>query len=504
MNVRTMWKIIIAGAALLLLVSAGLGIWYQGGGLRRLAVTSPPDYWPTNGWRTNTPEEQGFDSVKLAEGLQMWQESNIPIDSLLIVRNGYVILDAAFFPYDEAYPHDLASVTKSVTTTLIGIAVDQGKIQLDQPLVSFFPDRSIANLDERKKSITVRNLVSMMNGMESGCLEGDEPTLDAMRSQPDWVQAALDRPMASQPGTHLCYDSPGMHLLSAILQKATGMTELEFARQNLFGPLGIQDVVWDSDPQGTTHGWGDLHLKPRDLAKLGTLWLNQGRWEDRQIISVAWVRDSVRAYNKISDDYYGYGWWVSPVDYYAAGRGGQKMRVVPARNTVIVMTGGNLDTDQVTSYLLPLLVRANKPLPENPSGLATLNAMLDKIKKEAAQKPVAPASSTAQIVSGKTYQCDSNMAGVKSLLLEFNESKVAQLHIQQNNADLTWPIGLDGSYLFRSDGQALRGYWQDSQTFTVEIFDIGIVSRQFHFEKNLLVMNIPEIGMTLHCQAQNP
>ncbi len=100
-----------------------------------------------------------------------------------------------------------------------------------------------------------------------------------MRSQPDWVQAALDRKMTSQPGTQFCYDSPGMHLLSAILQEATGMTELDFARQYLFEPLGIQDVAWESDPQGYSHGWGDLHLKPQDAAKLGLFWLQQGKWE---------------------------------------------------------------------------------------------------------------------------------------------------------------------------------------------------------------------------------
>ena len=116
----------------------------------------------------------------------------------------------------------------------------------------------------------------MMNGFKSGCLAGDEPTLNAMRSHPDWVQAALDREMVQEPGASFCYDSPGMHLLSAILQKATGMTAVDFARQNLFEPLGIREVFWESDPQGYTHGWGDLYLTPRDAAKIGYLWLNTG------------------------------------------------------------------------------------------------------------------------------------------------------------------------------------------------------------------------------------
>ncbi|RPI21026.1 MAG: class C beta-lactamase-related serine hydrolase, partial [Chloroflexota bacterium] len=223
-----------------LLVAAALGLiklgslaWLYTGGLHAPARVPAPDYWPTNGWRTSTPEEQGFDSAKLAAGLQEIQDKQIAIDSLLIIHNGYIVLDAHFDPYDGTFPHDQASVTKSVMTTLIGIAADQGKIDLDATMVSFFPNRTIANLDERKQQITVRDLASMVNGMESGCYEGDHPTIEAMMVNPDWVQAALDRAMVAEPGTEFCYDSPGMHLLSAVLQEATGMTALEFARQNL-------------------------------------------------------------------------------------------------------------------------------------------------------------------------------------------------------------------------------------------------------------------------------
>ncbi len=159
-----------------------------------------PTYWPTEGWQNSTPEEQGIDSVKLAEMLDQIQMKNIPINSLLVIRNGMLVLDAYFYnPYDGQTPHDLASVTKSIMTTLIGIAAGQGKIQLDQPMLSYFPDRTIANLDTHKEQITVRHLTGMVNGFESGCMAGDMETLNAMRSNPDWVQATLDRKMS--PGT---------------------------------------------------------------------------------------------------------------------------------------------------------------------------------------------------------------------------------------------------------------------------------------------------------------
>jgi CubicO group peptidase (beta-lactamase class C family) len=184
----------------------------------------------------------------------------------------------------------------------------------------------------------------MLNGFESRCVSGDEAELNAMRAAPDWVRAALDRKMRQEPGANFCYDSPGMHLLSAILQETTGMTAFDFARQYLFEPLGISQVTWDSDPQGYTRGWGDLHLKPQDAARLGYLWLNGGVWGGRQIVPAAWVKDAVQVHSQtgMSDDY-GYGWWVSQDSYAALGGGGQTIKVYPAYHAVVVTTGQDFD-----------------------------------------------------------------------------------------------------------------------------------------------------------------
>ena len=188
-----------------------------------------PAYWPTDGWRTSAPEAQGLDSALLADGLRAIQAKGLSIHSLLLIRNGELILDAYFYPYDGTTVHQLQSVTKSVTTTLVAIAADQGRLRLDDRLVSFFPDRTIRNLDARKGRITVRDLASMSSGLDCTA-DHDELTLDEMKASADWVQFALDLPMAAEPGSRFAYCSPGMHLLSAVLQKATGMKEAEFAR----------------------------------------------------------------------------------------------------------------------------------------------------------------------------------------------------------------------------------------------------------------------------------
>jgi CubicO group peptidase (beta-lactamase class C family) len=163
-------RVWIGVLAALLLVVIGLIVFVQAGGLRRQGKEPAPDYWPTEGWRS-TREEQGFSSAALAEWLRSLQASGTAIDSLLIIRNGYVVLDATFEPYDGSFPHDMASVTKSVTTTLVGIAVEQGKIELDRPVLSYFPDRTIANRDARKEQITVRHWWRC-SGLESGCSKG--------------------------------------------------------------------------------------------------------------------------------------------------------------------------------------------------------------------------------------------------------------------------------------------------------------------------------------------
>jgi CubicO group peptidase (beta-lactamase class C family) len=170
-------------------------------------------YYPTQGWHTSTPEEQGFDSAKAAEGLQAMRDQGINIHSLIVIRNDNMVLDAYFYPYDGTTFHEIASVTKSVMTTLIGIAADQGKLSLDDKMVSFFPDHTIANRGFWKNQITVRQLAGMTSGLDCVSANGEQ-TLAEMGSAPDWVQFTLDLKVKHIPGTSFEYCSPGMHVLS--------------------------------------------------------------------------------------------------------------------------------------------------------------------------------------------------------------------------------------------------------------------------------------------------
>jgi CubicO group peptidase (beta-lactamase class C family) len=488
--------------------------------IMRLRAPEPqvaPAYWPTQGWRSDTPEAQGIDSAKLATALLAMRDQEIDIHSLLIIRNGKVVVDAYFYPYDGGTVHNVASVTKSVMTTLIASAADQGKLSLDDPMVSFFPERTIANRDARKERITVRHLASMANGLDSVCMANDEGTLKEMVASPDWVRFALDRKMTYEPGTHFCYDSPGMHLLSAILQQATGMTAFDFARQNLFEPLGIQDALWESDPQGYSDGWGDLYLRPHDMAKIGYLWLNGGVWDGEQIVSRAWVEASVtpQMTGTDSEEVYGYGWWVSsgndPNYYLAAGRGGQQITVVPDWNLMAVTTGGGLDFSEIDPLLAPALVDMEKPLPANPEGVTQLEAAVTTVAQPPAPQPVAPLPDIAREISGKTFVFEPNPVGLETSALEFDEPDVATLHLKffGDEQMVSAPIGLDGVYRIslgeHNLPQGYRGYWADAQTFVFEYDNIANNDHgkyRLHFEGKRVLFAGQETAHELGIQLE--
>ncbi len=314
-------------------------------------VLPPRDYWPSDEWRTSTPEEQDMDGNKLGEMVDYINVNKIPIKSVVVVRHGYIVLDKSFTGSHSM--NNLKSVTKSFSSALIGIAIDKGYIDsVDQTVLSLFPGREIANLDARKSAMTVEDLLTMRAGLDwpSGpCwwLDGAECadyTTQIMLEDEDSLQFILDQPMANEPGTTFVYTSGASHLLSAMISETTGLSALEFAKENLFKPLGIQNVSWQKDGEGLNMGWTDIALHPHDMAKFGYLFLNEGRWDGEQVISAEWVQNSQKPHaetiNKIQPNY-GYQWWVNPElgFYNAAGSGGNYIIVHPEQDMVVVFTG---------------------------------------------------------------------------------------------------------------------------------------------------------------------
>jgi CubicO group peptidase (beta-lactamase class C family) len=445
------------------------------------------DDWPTRDWPTASPESQGLDSVALAELLDHVRSRNLPLHSLLLVRRGHLVLDAAFYPYEPDRPHDVASVTKSVVSVLVGIAIDKGFLRsVDQPVASLLPGAAAAALDPRKQQLTVAHLLTMTSGLDCG-FEPGEKQLAAMRRSEDWAAFSLALPMRAAPGARYAYCSCNNHLLSAVLSAQTGESMLAFARKHLFEPLGIRDVIWPADPKGRTHGWGDLHLFPRDLARIAYLYLRGGRWNGRQIVSEQWVRRSITPHVTVRDGVgYGYSWWLNtarqPPVFEAVGRGGQRAAVLPDEDLVVVFNAGGVDTDEVAPFLFRA-IRSAVPLPDNASGSARLRKALAIARQPPEPHPPAPLPALALSTSGKRYVMDQNLLDLRAMTLVFDERGAARVTLDMGEDEWSVPVGLDGRYRFASTGPSglpigAMGRWSSEREFAL---DVNTVANINHF-----------------------
>ena len=452
------------------------------------AAAAQSDYWPTDAWRRSSPEAQGMDSRELAALFQYVRERHVPIHSLLIVRNGYIVLDAYFWPFADGQLHDVASVTKSVTSTLTAITIAQRRFtDVHEPLVSVFGDRQMANHDARKDRVTLEHLLTMTSGLACRFSPG-EITLSQMMASQDWTRFMLDLPMAEEPGSHYEYCSGGMHLLSAAISHATGLSAAAYAQRELFAPLGIRTVEWPADPEGVTHGWGDLHLQPRDMAKLGYLWLHQGRWAGRQLIPVDLMRSATEVYSHpgfTPGQQYGYGLWIyperTPPEFEALGRGGQRITVVPMRNIVVVFTGGGFEPGDIGQFI-GRSVKSDRAIPETAEGTAQLSAAVEAAAREPAHASPAILPPRAASISGKTYVLDENPLGIETIVLTFDGGSVASVRLHmKDRSDPARPVGLDGIARLSADGRfglpvASTGEWENADTFVLNYDEVGNIN----------------------------
>ncbi|MFX1577531.1 MAG: serine hydrolase domain-containing protein [Promethearchaeota archaeon] len=326
-----------------------------------------PDYWPTDEWRVSPPQLQGMSSAVLQQLHDHIRNEDLPLDSYLVVRHGYIVYEDYPSSYGPDNSHILHSVTKSFTSALIGIAIEEGYIpNADEPVCSFFTDRSIANLDERKQRMTIRHLLNMRAGLEwdewSHPYTDPQNDLYQMVYSADCIQFMLDRPMVAEPGTTWVYNTGASHLLAGIIHETTGQIPLSFAFDHLFGPLGITHAIWTRDRNGLNYGGSELHLRPRDMAKFGLLYLNDGEWDGSQIVPHEWVTQSQRSMvQPWTGTGYGYQWWkqISMDTFEARGLHSQWIIIHPEYDLVIVQTASDYDGEiNVFGLVLDYVFRA--------------------------------------------------------------------------------------------------------------------------------------------------
>jgi WD40 repeat protein/CubicO group peptidase (beta-lactamase class C family) len=314
-------------------------------------------------WPTSTPEEQGMNSTTLNElfdYIDSWPDS---IHGLCVMRHGVIVAEGYFssdyHQYIQEDKHQTHSVTKSFTSALIGIAIDQGYItDVQQKVLDFFPDMNFLNVDSRKEAMTIEHLLTMRTGldwpeMDTG-YDSSEDLADQMLHSNNSVQYILDKPMVAAPGEVWEYCSGATHLLSAIIQRTTGQTTLEFAQKNLFTPLGIDpsEIIWDTDRNGINRGHSNLFLSPRSLAKFGSLYLNDGMVNGKEVISKEWVEKSVTK----EFGGYGYCWWNDLYGHFAMGLNGHYIYVLPEEDIVASFTESSLTLRLLSRYIIPAII----------------------------------------------------------------------------------------------------------------------------------------------------
>lgn len=342
-------------------------------------VPAPADLG--DGWTVAAPASVGLDPTGLLAVADRVERGDFgEIHALLAVRHGVLAFEGYFNDYDGTDPHTLQSVTKSITSALIGIAVDRGEIpNLDLTLGELFPDYAdILDADPLKASIRIRDLLTMRAGMawdeQSYPFADDRNDTGRMNRSADWVRTTLEQPMVADPGTSWTYNSGAVILLSAALLRLTGHNAIDYAQDHLFGPMGFGDFIWYRNPvSGLPHTGGGLRLLPRDLARFGQLYLDRGTWHAARVVSESWVEASEIQRASIGSTGYGYLWWMraltgvsghqpSTADVlYGWGYAGQHVFVSRDLDLVVVVNAWNEDGSTRGPQLFDALVRAVTP-----------------------------------------------------------------------------------------------------------------------------------------------
>ncbi|MBN1330878.1 MAG: serine hydrolase [Candidatus Heimdallarchaeota archaeon] len=313
-------------------------------------------YWPTNGWVRIDPLAVRLNASTLNDMeiyINNWNNAHQQshLDSVSVFYRNYLVKDWYYLLWDENDLHSLWSVTKSFTGTLMGIAIQEGFIpSVNEFILDYFSDRNISNVDTRKEAITIEHLLMMSTGL---AYPGDDQIWTSWMNALDQVQFILNLPMATTPGRIFNYDTGGSHLLSAIIQKATNMTMVDFALRYLFKPLGITKFNWQADKQNITYGGHGLFLTPGDMAKLGYLYSHDGYWHGKKILPTNWVNNVTQRVWELGGGWgYGQQWWTfSYLEAYCArGRYGQSIYVLPEHDIIVVFTA-SLSVSEPEPYI---------------------------------------------------------------------------------------------------------------------------------------------------------
>jgi CubicO group peptidase (beta-lactamase class C family) len=368
------------------------------------------------------PEAQGISSTAILKFIDTAERTIHELHSFMLVRHGQVVAEGWWNPYVADRSHMLYSLSKSFTSSAIGLAVAEGRLSVEDKVVSFFPEDVPTSISPTLAAMRVHDLLAMATGH-------DQDVTDKLRSADTWVKGFFAQPVEHEPGTHFVYNSAATFMLSAIIQKLTGMKLIEYLKLRLLDPLGIDGATWEENPQGiNVGGWG-LNIRTEDIACFGQMYLQKGMWNGKRILSEEWIAaattqqvDNSSNTNVDWKQGYGYQFWRCQHNGYRGdGAFGQYCIVMPEQDAVIAITSGVGDMQGVLTLIWDQLLPAMKasPLPADASAHTQLTQKLNAL---AFQPPQGMASSPiASIVSGKSFQIDKNDWGLEEITFNFSD-----------------------------------------------------------------------------------
>jgi CubicO group peptidase (beta-lactamase class C family) len=339
----------------------------------------------------SVPEAQGVSSRAILDFVEAVDKNIRTMHSFMIVRHGHVIAEGWWKPEAADKPHVLHSLSKSFNSTAVGLAIHDGNLSLDDPVLKFFPADAPANPSDNLKAMTVRDLLTMSCGHET------EPKAVGGPS----VKQFLAHPVPHKPGTHFLYNTMGSYVLSAIVTKMTRQTELDYLKPRLFDPLGIEKPRWDKSPEGNSLGGYGLFLCTEDIAKFGQLYLKKGKWNDQQLVPREWVDQATskqvpndkESHSKMGGDWqqgYGFQFWRCRHNCFRGdGAAGQFCVVMPDQDAVVAITAetGNMqgELNEIWEHLLPAF--QGKALPEDAASNERLKQAVAKLEVRSGKAP---------------------------------------------------------------------------------------------------------------------
>ncbi len=431
---------------------------------------------PASALPRSSPEAQGIPSSAILSFVEAADRMGDAVHSVMLLRHGHVVAAGWWSPYDAGTPHSLYSLSKSFTSTAVGLAVAEGKLSVDDEVLKFFPDDAPAAPSGNLKAMRVSDLLRMSTGHQA------EPSVQAA---PHWAKAFLAQPVPHKPGTHFLYNTAATYMLSAIVQRATGQTVLDYLRSRLFEPLGIERPTWGTSPQGVTLGGYGLSIRTEDIARFGQLYLQQGQWHGKQLVPSPWVaaataRQTSNGSNPKSDWEQGYGyqfWLCRHGAYRGDGAFGQFCIVLPEQESVIAITSGTKDMQSVLNLVWEHLLPAMKHAP-----LAADADARQKLEHRLASLSLRPqegraSNEKAASVSGKKFVFSPNERKLEAMTLE-DDGKGDQATIVSRfgGIDRRIAVGrgvwLKGRLAFGTlpeQPAAASGAWTADDTFTAKI-----------------------------------